>query len=59
MSNYTCSDCGTSLRRSEALIRSVAFQQVAYCRDCWSTNHSSPVPMQRVSHEDAPVSQHA
>jgi len=56
MVTYTCSDCGRSMRRSEALIRSINFQQVAYCRDCWATNHASPVPLPRAAYDDAPVS---
>jgi hypothetical protein len=44
------------MRRSEALIRSINFQQVAYCRDCWATNHGSPVPLPRAAYDDAPVS---
>lgn len=59
MSRYACEDCGQSLNRSEALLRSIAFQQVAYCRDCWSTNHASPVPMPRTAYEDAPLHQEA
>lgn len=55
MSTYTCNDCGETLRRSEALLRSIAFQQVAYCRDCWSTNHTSVVPSPRTSYDDEVV----
>lgn len=59
MSRYTCEDCGQSLNRSEALLRSIAFQQVAYCRDCWTTNHTSVVPSPRPAYDDAPVRQEA
>lgn len=59
MATYTCSDCGVILRRSEALIRSINFQQVAYCRDCWSTNHASPVPAPRAAYDDAPARESA
>lgn len=59
MSRYVCEDCGQSLNRSEALLRSIAFQQVAYCRDCWSRNHAGPVPTPRAAYDDAPLHQQA
>ncbi|MFN8192112.1 MAG: hypothetical protein U0R78_17140 [Nocardioidaceae bacterium] len=36
------------MTRGDAFIRSVAFRQVTYCRDCWeSRNASIEVPSQR------------
>lgn len=58
MNTYTCEDCGQALRRDEALLRSVRFQQVAYCRDCWSSNHATVVvPAPRVAYDDLPATQ--
>ncbi len=58
MNRFTCEDCGLEMRRSEALLRSVRFQQVAYCRDCWSANHATVVvPAPRVAYDDLPSRQ--
>jgi hypothetical protein len=44
----TCSFCQSEVTRGDAFIRSVAFRQVTYCRDCWeSRNASIEVPSQR------------
>jgi hypothetical protein len=50
---YTCQDCEEEVRGGQAILRSVSFRQVAYCRSCWRTNHASPVPGQRTSPEDS------
>lgn len=48
MSNtYECHDCGQPVRRGEARVRSVNFEQVYFCRDCWEERHPTPVPAQR------------
>jgi hypothetical protein len=57
MTTYICEDCGQALRRSEALLRSVRFEQVAYCRDCWSDNHATVVPAPRGAYDDQPAHQ--
>jgi len=52
MSVYMCHECAAEVRGGEAILRSVSFRQVAYCRDCWE-NHTSPVPQPRAAAEDA------
>lgn len=54
MSSFSCHDCGTEVPGGEAIVRSVSFRQVAFCRDCWDTHHATPVPSPRASVEDAP-----
>ncbi|MBD8869474.1 hypothetical protein [Nocardioides donggukensis] len=53
MTVHICRDCGDEVPGGEAVLRSMSFRQVAYCRGCWNANHGSPVPAQRVSQEDA------
>jgi DNA-directed RNA polymerase subunit RPC12/RpoP len=48
---YRCHSCDREVRRGEAKIRSISFQQVAYCPDCWDRDHAPVVPAQRVSLE--------
>jgi hypothetical protein len=36
MNHVACEDCGTTMTRGNAHIRSVALQQVAFCDPCWS-----------------------
>jgi len=53
MSNmYRCHSCDQEVRRGEAKVRSISFQQVAYCVDCWERDHEPEVPTQRVSLEE-------
>ena len=59
MSNmYRCHSCDREVRRGEAKIRSISFQQVAYCTDCWARDHESAVPTQRSSLEER-IAQHS
>ena len=53
MTIYTCHDCLGSVPAGEALLRSISFEQVAYCRDCWEQKHHGVVPAPRRSPEDA------
>jgi hypothetical protein len=53
MTSYTCQDCLEAVPAGQALLRSVSFRQVAYCRDCWETHHMGVVPAPRRSPEDA------
>lgn len=53
MSSYTCVECEAEVRGGEAVVRSISFRQVAYCQECWGTNHAPPVPSQRSGNEDA------
>jgi hypothetical protein len=34
MSTYICTDCNHSIPAGQAVLRSVSFQRVAYCRPC-------------------------
>ena len=55
MSNI-CRDCLIAVPAGEAVIRTISFQPVAYCRPCWDGLHSDrPViePMPRESTENA------
>jgi hypothetical protein len=58
MSTYICHDCQQPVHSSDALLRSINFQRVAYCRDCWADNHGG-VPSPRESREDIPAAQDA
>lgn len=58
MSSFLCHDCGGEILGGEAIVRSVSFRQVAFCRDCWDTLHTASVPSPRASAEDAPDRQH-
>ena len=51
MGSYICRDCETPVNRALAHVRSVNFQQVAFCRDCWSARKaaSGAVPEPRTS----------
>ena len=53
MTIYSCHDCLGPVPAGEALLRSISFQQVAYCRPCWEQNHAGIVPAPRRSPEDA------
>lgn len=53
MSNmYRCHSCDQEVRRGEAKIRSISFEQVAYCVDCYAREHGPSVPEQRSSLEE-------
>lgn len=53
MSNmYRCHSCDKEVRRGEAKVRSISFQQVAYCLDCYDREHSPAIPEQRSSLEE-------
>jgi hypothetical protein len=51
MGSYNCRDCERAVNRAEAHVRSVDFQQVAFCRDCWSARSAAAnaVPEPRMS----------
>ena len=56
MSNI-CRDCLIALPAGEAVIRTITFRPVAYCRPCWDELHSDRpaiVPMPRESPENSP-----
>jgi hypothetical protein len=56
MSNI-CRDCLIAVPAGEAVIRTISFRPVAYCRPCWDELHSDRpiiVPMPRESSENAP-----
>ena len=53
MTIYSCHDCRETITPGEALLRSISFQQVAYCRQCWQQNHSDVVPAPRRSPDEA------
>ena len=55
MTIYACHDCLGDVPPGEALVRSITFKQVAYCRECWEKNHLGLVPPQRRSPEHAPA----
>ena len=50
---YSCHDCLGWVPPGQALLRSISFRQVAYCRECWEQNHAGIVPAPRRSPEDA------
>ncbi len=45
----TCSFCYTKVPKGEAFVRSVAFRQVTYCRDCWE-ERNAPVEVPHPRH---------
>jgi hypothetical protein len=47
-----CVNCQTTMLRTEAHIRSVAFRQVAYCPACWDELYPPEIPMQRRSADE-------
>jgi hypothetical protein len=53
VTTYTCQDCQRAVPSGDALLRSIAFEQVAYCRECWEHEHRGVVPAPRRSPEDA------
>ncbi len=54
MPTYYCRDCEKQVNRGEAHVRSVNFEQVAYCHACWDVrNGSAVVPEQRPAFDDA------
>jgi DNA-directed RNA polymerase subunit RPC12/RpoP len=55
MGTYICRDCEKPVNRAEAHIRSVNFEQVAYCPDCWSRRRTeASVPEPRLSPDLVP-----
>ena len=56
---YTCNDCQQPVNRADAHLRSVNFEQIAYCHDCWTTRHApadAVIPQPRGS-ADQPAGQ--
>jgi hypothetical protein len=52
--SYVCRDCLDDIGNGEAILRSVSFRVVAYCRPCWDENHAEfTIPAQRRSLDDA------
>ena len=57
---YICRDCLDDVGNGDAILRSVSFQVVAYCRSCWQENHADfVVPAQRRSVEEAADTAHS
>jgi len=53
MSTYICRDCEQPVNRGEAHVRSVNFEQVAYCHDCWTARRSATsIPEPRPAFEE-------
>ena len=51
--SYICRDCLETVGNGDAILRSVSFQVVAYCRDCWAEFHSDEVvPAPRRAFDD-------
>jgi hypothetical protein len=48
---YICRDCEQPVNRAEAHVRSVNFEQVAYCPECWSARRGTLVPEPRMNPE--------
>ena len=44
---YEGHDCGQQVRRGEARVRSINFEQVYFCQDCWAARHPVQVPAPR------------
>lgn len=60
MPTHRCRDCGVRVHSGEAQVRSVMFELVYWCRDCWAQKEEGLVvplraPQPRVSPEDEPV----
>jgi hypothetical protein len=58
MSTYICHDCQQAVHSSDALLRSINFQRVAYCRDCWADNHGG-IPAPRAEMDEVVARQEA
>jgi hypothetical protein len=41
--SYICRDCLETVGNGDAILRSVSFQVVAYCRECWQDFHAAPL----------------
>ena len=52
MGTCTCVNCQTTVLRTEAHIRSVAFRQVAYCAYLLGELYPPEMPMQRRSADE-------
>jgi hypothetical protein len=55
MGTYFCRDCEQPVNRGVAHLRSVNFEQVAYCPDCWAAHRAAAmaIPEPRMSPDDA------
>ena len=51
MGSCICRDCEQSVNRAEAHVRSVNFEQVTFCSDCWTARMAAAgaVPEPRTS----------
>lgn len=46
MNTITCQSCGTEVARGHAHIRSIRFEQVGWCRPCWTKpDVAAPSPL--------------
>ena len=50
--SYICRDCLDDVGNGDAILRSVSFQVVAYCRPCWAQHEDLVVPAPRRSVDD-------
>ena len=51
--SYICRDCLDDVGNGDAILRSVSFQVVAYCRPCWEQHEEMVVPAPRRSVDEA------
>jgi hypothetical protein len=51
--SYICRDCLADVGTGDAILRSVSFQVVAYCRPCWEKHEDMVVPTPRRSVDEA------
>ena len=51
--SYICRDCLDDVGNGDAILRSVSFQVVAYCRPCWEKHEEMVVPAPRRSVDEA------
>ena len=51
--SYICRDCLDDVGTGDAILRSVSFQVVAYCRPCWEKHEEMVFPAPRRSADEA------
>jgi len=51
--SYICRDCLDDVGTGDAILRSVSFQVVAYCRPCWEKHEEIAFPSPRRSADEA------
>ena len=51
--SYICRDCLDDVGTGDAILRSVSFQVVAYCRPCWEKHEDMVIPGPRRSADEA------